>query len=225
MEDLSITSTIKNYFDMAWRRRFWVIIPFFVVILAGLSYALMAPRIYEAKTVILVVPQKVPQEFVKSILPIGLEERLKTIYQQVMSRTNLEAIIKEYKVYVDSNAFLESKVGRLKKQIKINVASNREVGDAFEVAFRDKDPRVARDVTSALASNFISDNLNMRESRAVGTSNFIADELESVKKRLEEKEEQLKEYRRRFMGAMPEQLADKPHRTDETSVPAGTAEP
>ncbi len=125
MEDLDITSTVKNYLDMAWRRRFWVIIPFLVVILAGLLYALKTPCIYEAKTLILVEPQKVPQEFVKSILPIGLEERLRTISQQVTSRTNLEAIIKEYQLYAESNAFLESKVERLRTKIKINVVRSR----------------------------------------------------------------------------------------------------
>ena len=39
-------------------------------------------------------------------------------------------------------------------------------------------------VTNALASNFISENLKIRESQALGTSSFLSDELESVKNKL-----------------------------------------
>ena len=121
MEGLDVASVVKKYLEMAWRRRFWVIIPFLVVILAALLYALKTPSIYEAKTLILVEPQKVPQEFVKSIVPIGVEERLRTISQQLTSRTNLEAVIKEYKLYVESDALLETKVELVRKRININV--------------------------------------------------------------------------------------------------------
>jgi polysaccharide chain length determinant protein (PEP-CTERM system associated) len=61
-------------------------------------------------------------------------------------------------------------------------------------------------VTNALASNFISQNLEIRESQVLGTSSFLADELESVRKRLLAKEEELKGYRERYMGGLPDQL-------------------
>jgi len=58
-------------------------------------------------------------------------------------------------------------------------------------------------VTNALASNFISQNLEIRESQVLGTSAFLADELESVRKRLMAKEEELKGYRERYMEGSP----------------------
>ena len=61
-------------------------------------------------------------------------------------------------------------------------------------------------VTNALASNFILENLKIRESQALGTSSFLADEVEAVEKRLKEKEEALKAYREKYMGGLPEQL-------------------
>lgn len=197
---------IMKYLDMALRRKWWIIIPFLLTVLGGLTYALKSPRIYEAQTLILVQPQKVPKEFIRSIVSIGVEERLKTITQQVTSRTNLESIIKEYKLYNDSKMILEAKVALLRKRIRINVVRGDRGGNAFEITLRGKDPEKITRVTNALASNFISENLKIRESQALGTSIFLADELESIRKRLASKEKQLREYRQKFMGALPEQL-------------------
>lgn len=200
---------IDEYKEIALRRRWWVIIPFLLILLGGLTYTLVIPKIYEAKTLILVQPQKVPQDFVRALVTNDIGDRLRTITQQVTSRTNLEKIIREYRLYnspSESKLFLEQKVEILRKEININVVRGGGGGNAFTISIRGKDPRKVMQVTNALASNFISENLKIRESHALGTSGFLADELESVKKRLIQKEELLKKYRERHMGGLPEQL-------------------
>ena len=200
---------IKKYIDMALRRKWWIIIPFLIVLLAGLAYGLKAPKVYEARTLILVQPQRVPEDFVRTIVTATVEDRLRTITQQVTSRTNLERIVQQYNLFAFKlNMMLDDKVTRLRQMIKIDVshAGRAREASAFTITLRGKDPRGIAEVTNALASNFIAENLKIRESQAVGTSSFISDELESVRKRLMEKEEDLKHYRERYMGGLPEQL-------------------
>lgn len=200
---------LSKYIDIALRRKYWIIIPFLLVVLAGLGYLLTAPKIYEARTLILVQPQKVPQEFVQAIVSTDIDERLRTITQQVTSRTNLESIIQEYQLYNSpkyADMFLEQKVALLREKIDIDVVRGGSGGNAFAVSFQEKDPRKVMQVTNALASNFISENLKIRESQALGTSTFLAEELDSITNRLKETEEKLKEYRLRYMGALPDQL-------------------
>lgn len=201
---------ITKYLDMAARRKWLIIIPFLITVLAGLLYILIIPKIYEAQTLILVQPQRVPEDFVRAIVSTTVEDRLRTVSQQVTSRTNLEKIIEEHDLYSqpESNMLLDDKVALLRKMIKIDVTQDgRSRGTiAFTIAFRGKDPRKVMEVTNALASNFITENLKIRESQALGTSSFISDELKSVEYRLKEKEEELKNYRERYMGGLPEQL-------------------
>jgi polysaccharide chain length determinant protein (PEP-CTERM system associated) len=199
---------ILKYLDMAKRRKYWVIIPFLVVLLGGLGYYLRAPKVYEAETLILVQAQKVPQDFVRSIISEDVEDRLRTITQQVTSRTNLEKIISEFRLAdnVHGSPSLEGVVEAVRKRIKIDVKGGRGGSSAFTISFRGKDPKKVAQVANALASNFISQNLEIRESQALGTSSFLADELESVREQLMEKEEQLKKYREHYMGGLPEQL-------------------
>lgn len=203
MEPFSLD--IHKYLDIIRRRIYWIVIPFLLAILGGLITVIRAQHVYEAQTLILVQPQEVPQSYVRPIVQRGLGERLRTITQQVTSRTNLEAIIDRYELY-GGGGMLEEKVNRCRSAIGVNVGRGGQGGNTFEITFRHTNPEKAKDVTNALASNFITENLKIRESQALGTSSFLADELASVRRKLETKEEALKQYRMEHMGAMPDQL-------------------
>ena len=200
---------LTKYREIFLRRKYWTIIPFLLTLLAGLTYTLKTPPIYQAETLVVVIPQRVPREYVQQIVSTGLEDRLRTITQQVTSRTNLESIIHEYQLFKEPSAHsmvMENKVESLRKRIEINIPRGERGGNSFTIVFRDKDPEKTMRVTNALASNFITENLKTRESQALGTSSFLADELESIKRKLIKKEELIKQYREKYMGAMPEHL-------------------
>ena len=50
---------------------------------------------------ILVVPQRVPESYVKSAVTENIEDRLGAIREQILSRTRLEAIINDLNLYPD----------------------------------------------------------------------------------------------------------------------------
>src|SRR5215510_12715604 len=76
----------------------------------------------------------------------------------------------------------------------------------FEVSYTNRDPQKAMQVTNTLASAYIEGNLKVREKQALGTSEFLRAELEEVKKRLEIQEHEVTEYKKKYMGELPEQL-------------------
>jgi len=172
-----------------------------------MAIALMMPKKYEAQTLILVHEQRVPQNFVKSIVTAEIEERLRTITQQVLSRTNLEEIIKQHRFLAEESVTMEEKVAAIRKAIKVDVLSRgTKGGNAFTIGYRGSDPRQVTQIANALASNFIGENLKTREDQALGTSDFLSSELENVTRKLAEKEKKLQEYRTAHMGGMPEHL-------------------
>jgi polysaccharide chain length determinant protein (PEP-CTERM system associated) len=204
------TFDLREYQYIVLRRKYWIIVPFLLTVLLGLGYLMLAPKAYEAETLILVQPQKVPEEYVRSIVSSSIEDRLRTISQQVTSRTNLEKIIHEFNLFKNDSKGLviDDMVLSLRKRIQIDVSGggrDRETS-TFTISFRDENPETVMKVTNALASNFISENLKIREDQALGTSDFLADELQSVESQLLEKEKELKDYRERYMGGLPEQL-------------------
>ena len=200
---------IEKYKEIALRRRWWIIIPFLLSILIGIGLSLKLPKVYQASTLILVQRQRVPSSYVQEIVSIDLEDRIRTITQQITSRTNLEKIIKEFNLYnkPGRHMFMEDKIQGLRKRIRVDVSrGGRRGANAFQIFFTGSYPKQIAEVANALTSYFITENIKLREDQAIGTSEFLTDELENIRRRLLEKEEELKRYRERYMGGLPEQL-------------------
>jgi polysaccharide chain length determinant protein (PEP-CTERM system associated) len=195
-----------NYILEAFRRRFWyVAIPFFVIFLGSILYCVSAPIVFKAQTSILVEPQKVPGEYVSSTVTIDLHSRLRTITQQIKSRTRLEKIIHEYDLYpeIREEATMTDAVEAFRSDIEINVRGGNQ---AFEVAYQGRNPAKVRDVTNTIANLFIEDNLKLREAQAAGTTLFLDREMERLKQILQERDRDLREFKEKYMGLLPEHM-------------------
>jgi polysaccharide chain length determinant protein (PEP-CTERM system associated) len=198
---------IDDYMEILRRRIWYLVIPFLLIMAGTILYAKFTPRIYKASTLIAVTPQKVPESFVQPTVTSGVEERLQSIAQEVTSRTRLEKVINELRLYQDegNNRPLEEVVEFMKKNITIELPSKRNEKGYFSIGFMGKDPNTVTAVASRLASLFIEENLKMRESQAVGTTEFLTIELAAKKAKLEELEAAVSQYKRQHMGELPEQ--------------------
>ena len=196
--------------DIAVKNRWSIIIPFCLAMLVGMYFAITLPKIYQSSTLILVQPQRVPENYVQSLVSRDIGDRINSMSQQILSRTNLERIIKDLKLFEGpeyNKMFMEDKIYDLRKRIEVEVISDRQrQTDAFTISFKGKEPEKVMNVVNTLSSYFIDENLKMRESQAIGTSVFLEDELSTMRIRLEKVEESLKEYRKTYMGELPEQL-------------------
>ena len=180
MPDLMDSTNIKPevIIDIIIKRRWFIIIPFCLSLMVGIYQAITLPKIFEAETLILVEAQRVPQEYVKSVVSIDISSRISTISQQIMSRTNLEKVINDFKLFSEEawqSRFLEDKIENLRERITVDVINRRYGADAFRIAFRGPSPEKVMNVANALASYFINENLKVREMQAIGTSSFLED--------------------------------------------------
>ncbi len=194
------------YVREALQRRLWfVVTPFFLVFLGVILYCIFAPRVYRAETLILVEPQKVPGEFVSSTVTIDLNSRLRTITQQIKSRTRLEKIIHDYDLYPDirASATMTDAVDLFSQKIEVNVRGGRH---AFQIAYEGRDPAKVRDVTNTIANLFIEDNLKLREAQAANTTVFLDRELQRLQETLHQKETKIREFKEKYRGFLPEDM-------------------
>jgi len=207
---------LSDFLEILRRRKWYITFSILLILFSASVYCVVAPEKYESRTTILVIPQKVPEGYVRSTIGSRLDERLFTIWQQVLSRTRLLAVMEELDLYAEERKKLptEQVVEMMRKTIDIQVSSattnmgrRRESGEnAFTLKVVHKDPRSAMMAAARLASFFIDENLKSREQQAVGTSEFLQSQLQSTKVRLEAQEEKVKRYKLQFMGELPQQL-------------------
>ena len=202
-----------EYLNGALRRRPWHAVgPFFVILMAALLYCVKAPKTYRSSTLILVQPQEVPADYVKSTVTSDATARLHTLQEQVMSRPRLEEIIEKYNLYqkARSAGTMFDAVEIMRKHITLEVKESKNARDtapaAFEVSYEGSDPTTVRDVTAAIAQYFIEDDLRLRERMAAGTSQFLDRELGRMRKDLREKEERVRRFKEENLGLLPEQM-------------------
>jgi polysaccharide chain length determinant protein (PEP-CTERM system associated) len=199
--------SLEKIIDIVIRRRWFIIIPFCISMLVGIYLGFKLPRVYSSETLILVEPQKVPTNYVKPIVS-NTADRISTISQQIMSRSNLEKIIDEFKLYSNpgqENIFIEDKIEFLRNRINIKL-TRRGGSEVFSISFTGRSPEVVMKVTNTLSTRFINQNLKIREAQGVNTSNFLEKQMTVKRKELENIEESLKKYRKKYMGELPEQL-------------------
>ena len=110
----------------------------------------------------------------------GILERLNSISQEIMSRTRLEQIMDELKLYQGELKSMkrEEVVDLMRKNIKVELPKRTsETAGYFVINYTGEDPRIVTVVANKLASLFIEENLKQREQQAVGTTEFLTNEL------------------------------------------------
>ncbi len=201
--------TLEDYWVIARRRLWWLILPLFLgwLLVLGASF-FMAPK-YRSETVIIVEPQRVAEQYVIPNISADVQERLQSMMQQILSRTRLQGIIGRFHLYgndrgpVDSDALVQ----QMRRDIKIDLVSGRP-GElsAFKISYSAPSALVAQQVTNELSSLFIDENMHSRQRLSENTTEFLENQVENALRDLSQQEERLHNFKSRYLGELPEQL-------------------
>ena len=200
--------TPEDIAAVAWRQKWIVVSVVSLLTTAAIGVSMRLPDLYRSETLILVVPQRVPESYVRSTVTMRIEDRLRSLSQQILSRSRLERIIDDFQLF-DKDVQkrpMEAIVEEMRQRVIVDTV--RE--DAFKVSYISEVPRTAMIVTDRLAAMFIEENLRDRGLLADGTNQFLESQLDGARTRLVEHEQKLEEYRRRNSGELPSQLQIEP---------------
>lgn len=196
--------TPEDVVAIAWRRKWLIILIVGLLTSAGVGVSLRLPNLYDSETLILVIPQRVPESYVRSTVTVRIEDRLRSITPQILSRTRLERIIEDFNLYPEERKArpMEQIVAAMRANVFVDTVRD----DTFKVRFVSESPRNAMIVADRLATMFIEENLRDRELQADGTNEFLESQLEDARRRLIMHEQKLEAYRKQYSGELPSQL-------------------
>ncbi len=206
--------TIGDVVPILMRRRWWLITPIVVCTVLALFVSRFLPNRYQAETLIQIIPQRVPDNYVRPTVTSDLTERLKSISQQIVSRPRLEALITDLDLYPeDRKSHTTADVAqKLHDAIEITIAPpGRSRGritdpDSFTVRFTYSEPHMTQAVTERLATWFVNENTRLRGMQADSTNVFLEQQLADARRRLEAQEKKLEAFRQQHAGRLPSEL-------------------
>ena len=128
--------TPDEFLHIAWDRKWFIVIPFVLGSMAALAVARVMPNQFRSESLIQIIPQRVPETYVRSTVTSRIEDRLQALRQQVLNRTRLERIIEDFKLFSEQRRtrVMEDLVEQARDHVNIEIVK----GDAFKVSFTSK---------------------------------------------------------------------------------------
>lgn len=199
---------------LAMLRRRWILIAACAVVGAPLAYgiSLFLPSQYVSQTLVLVDQQTVPTDFVRPVDTTNIGQRLASMQQQILSRTRLEPMIRQFGLYAnDANrASMDTLVARLQKAIEVTPVQPMAQTQAtnlpgFFVKVTLGNPRTAQQVCTAITSMFIEQSLSLRQQHSQDTTRFLSQQLDDAKTQLDQQDAKLAAFKSRYIGSLPDE--------------------
>jgi polysaccharide chain length determinant protein (PEP-CTERM system associated) len=203
---------LGKYRDLLWRRRWYVVVPLFVVWILSWGVSWMMPSVYRSSTLILVEQPTVSQKIVGESPASDLQSRLDSIEQQIRSRTRLLSIIQRFDLYAKQRAHHVSDddlVARMNKDLSIVPVRSPGKDDltSFSITFDADNPVAAQEVTKNLSDTVIGEDLQIGQQNAANTVKFLDSQLEDARQKLADQDEKVRIFKDRYMGELPTQAA------------------
>jgi protein tyrosine kinase modulator len=205
---VAATDQAKHYIDMAWRRRWWIVVPAAAGLAVAVYLSLTLPKIYRATTTILVTRQSVPEDIVRSTVTMRIDERMKSLRIQVMSRQYLEQVAREFGLISegDDEATIERKIRRLSDQ-SVDLDWDKQGLSWFKIMVDDRDPKRAAGIANRLAELFIQQNTKLRQAQAQGTVDTVDEWRKKGEQELRLRDDKIAKFKKEHLYELPDQQA------------------
>jgi polysaccharide chain length determinant protein (PEP-CTERM system associated) len=197
-----------DYVDILKRRRWVIGLPVLAmpIIAVGISY--LIPPQFVSQTLVLIQEQQVDPGIAKPVVTSTLDSRLASMKEQILSRSRIQPIIENYKLFAAKGATMDDRVDQTRKAILIKVivpTSGARTGGlpGFYIAFTAHDAKTAQLVCQDITSLFVTANLQSREQHAEGATDFLNSQLQDAKRKLDEQDAKLATFQREHVGTLP----------------------
>jgi polysaccharide chain length determinant protein (PEP-CTERM system associated) len=201
---------VHDYTGILRRRRRHLIVPTIVVGLATFLVSLKIPNRFTSQTLVLIEQPQVPTSVVEPVVTAGLDERLASMKEEILSRARLEPVVSQFGLYGNTNLSMDDKIEELQKGIDVKpvemMAETRANGlPGFHVVVTLNDARLAQLVCNQITSMFTDESILKRQQQAENTSDFVDQTLVQARKKLDDQDAKLAEFKGKHINDMPDE--------------------
>jgi polysaccharide chain length determinant protein (PEP-CTERM system associated) len=201
-------------FDILRRRRLLAFATFSAVLAAAVSFAIYLPDIYQGQALVL-IERPVDENIVRAAdsAPGELESRLHIIKQEILSRDRALELIKRFNLYpkLMRSGAVDDALNQLRSDVEVNPSGPEQVSGkvktvSFTLTYTGDSAKTAADVTNAIAAFYVQQNDSMRSQSAIGTLQFLRQQLSEAKAQLDRQDAAITQFTSKYTGQLPQQV-------------------
>ncbi|MEO1895052.1 MAG: Wzz/FepE/Etk N-terminal domain-containing protein, partial [Methylococcales bacterium] len=157
--------SVKDYLQMARRRKYFIVIPMMLGFIISVLIAFILPPVYRSEAIILIEQQHIPTDVVKSTVVSFADERIQQIQQKIMTIESINKMINQFDLYPkEKNKLTARELALLFRQsakLELISADVIEKGKkskiilAFKLIFEHKQAALAQQVANELLTRFL----------------------------------------------------------------------
>jgi polysaccharide chain length determinant protein (PEP-CTERM system associated) len=195
-------------------RKYWWIVPLTVVGCLSIATLLtvVLPKKYTSKTLVLIDQPTVSADIVKPVVSEASNQRLASMQQEILSRTHLQPIIEKFGLYSEDRAstHMDDLILRLHDAITVSPleampGTQEHHMPGFQISVVFNNPQTAQRICSEITTMFMEQNAKYMDDKSKSTTQFVSQHLEEAKQKLDEEDAKLADFKRRYIGSLPEQ--------------------
>src|SRR5215470_3193076 len=197
-------------------RKYWWILP--LTTIGGVALALGAtfflPKKFTSQSRVQIHEQTVSAEMVKPVMTEATNQRLASMQEEILSRTRLQEVIEKLGLYPDSRSKdstedlalkLRSTIEVTPPETTLGVQGRQLPGFYINVTF--DNPQTAQRICSEITRMFMERNVTYVNRKVTETAEFLEQQADDAKRKLDEQDAKLAEFKQRYMGSLPDQTA------------------
>lgn len=210
---------IRDYLEILWRRKYWILIPAIILMIAITVFTYSLPASYKSEGLILIESQEIPQDLIRTTVTSYADQRIEVIKQRLLTTTRVMETVRKYDLYSEERQKTPTSgpiVALFKENVSVEIvqanvtdpASGRakRASIAFKVSFMDKSPQRAQQIANELVTEFLNENVRTRTGRAEETTQFLKLEGDRLQKEVQQTEREIAEFRDEYSDSLPDLL-------------------
>lgn len=196
---------IKRYIAIIQRRKYIALTTGLLVLSLFTWGSFIMPKTYEASTTILIERDTVLEPLIRGVgVQVNIEDRLRNIRNEITSRNIIEKVIK--KLGLDSDVKdavqYEALIEKIRKKLEVTVRGGGP--NLLNITYRDEDPKRVVDVVNTITNTYIEEQMFLRRTDTSDAYEFIHSQLLEYKKKLEESDKAIREFKEKNPKLVPQ---------------------
>ena len=192
----------QDYLRIFLRRKWFFFLPLLIVFTIMVIASFFLPKSYEAKAIILVEEGKMLNPLLKNLaISTTVSERLHLLREEILSWPRVVQLVEELGLNKNKTSPLQFE--KLIADVRTRISVSMRGDDMITISYYDRDPAVTQKVVNTISDIFIRKNLASQSEESNTAIDFIKDQLEIYKKKLETSEGSLRSFKETYGLQMP----------------------
>jgi polysaccharide chain length determinant protein (PEP-CTERM system associated) len=199
---------IRRFSEAGWRRRYLICVPIVLMIPLGLMAARMAPKTYEAKTIILLQEPSTANPFLDDFaIGLKLKDRIGALRSLLRSEHILLSVLRERGRLAEnaSPAQVALEVRNLASAVSVELAGN----NLIELRLSGNNPQGMGALLQTVSERFLDQLLSPAKSRLEATRRFLSQQMNEQRAHLDQLETRLAALREQHGEDVPALISAK----------------